>query len=144
MPIWEVKLVKTDMSTGGSEETFEFICTPCSKDSIHAEAAVYCVECRECLCQKCFNFHQRLSGLILHKVLDKAGMQAGGAADVTLLPKDTCDVHPGKLIVVYCADHDALCCVECVVEGHGYMFILLSYSTLPTLKIRSLIFEYIG
>ncbi|XP_053386468.1 tripartite motif-containing protein 29-like [Mercenaria mercenaria] len=104
----------------GSEEILNTSCTPCSESGRTKEADKFCVECGSHFCAQCLLEHNKFPALRSHQVLDKTG-QSGRTKNETTgmnMPTERCSVHNGKLIDMFCKDHDKVCCSACVAIKH--------------------------
>jgi hypothetical protein len=96
----------------------EHSCIPCARDGRKVAAIKYCVECDENLCSTCLSYHNRFPMMIGHQTLDNLSSQKGKKRQD--LPKQICDKHGGKLVDLYCSNHDSVGCSECVELDHRY------------------------
>ncbi|KAL4216789.1 hypothetical protein ACF0H5_024510 [Mactra antiquata] len=102
-----------------SEETFEYICTPCAGDDLIKEALKYCVECQQYCCKDCLTSHRRISSLKGHSFLDNSSVKPQGQPRaLPAFPTKQCSKHVGKILDMYCENHDVVCCYACAAEDH--------------------------
>jgi hypothetical protein len=115
------------MATGGSsfsgsvkdsDYIYDHPCTPCERDGNNTEAIKYCEDCDENLCGVCINFHNRLTLTRGHKILDQVQTRTGQTKQ---LPSQRCSKHGGKIIEVFCPEHDVVGCSTCVSIDHRYI-----------------------
>ena len=103
-----------------SDQIINNKCCICYKKNIQREAEQYCVECQDYYCTPCADMHKMfLPSSIEHKLLDKGDFGTSGlATDLPSLPTQRCNVHPSKLLEVFCKTHDEVICTLCVVQKH--------------------------
>ncbi|KAL4216791.1 hypothetical protein ACF0H5_024512 [Mactra antiquata] len=102
-----------------SEETFEYICTACANDDLIKEALKYCVECQQYCCKDCLTSHRRISSLQGHSFLDNSSVKSQGQPrTLPAFPTKQCSKHVGKILDMYCENHDVVCCYACAAEDH--------------------------
>ncbi|XP_060593285.1 E3 ubiquitin-protein ligase Midline-1-like [Ruditapes philippinarum] len=99
----------------GSDIEHDFPCLPCTKEGKNVAAIKHCVECDENLCQKCLGDHNKFSAMRGHQLLDTVKQPSGKKQE---LPRQRCEKHGGKLIDVYCPDHDNVGCSTCMTVEH--------------------------
>ncbi|KAL4221793.1 hypothetical protein ACF0H5_020047 [Mactra antiquata] len=103
-----------------SEEVFDYICTACDRERKTLEAVKYCVECKDYCCQSCTDIHKKVSLLFGHNLLDVGqGSQAGNQpSNLPEFPTERCCVHKGKIIDMYCEEHNSVGCYVCIATDH--------------------------
>ncbi|KAL4235254.1 hypothetical protein ACF0H5_006892 [Mactra antiquata] len=104
-----------------SEESFDFICTTCDKNyNKIVEAVRYCIECRGYCCQACTDGHKLFPTLRNHTLLDaKQGDQTGSQQPrLPEFPTERCSLHKGKIVDMYCKEHDDVFCSTCIATSH--------------------------
>ena len=104
----------------GSEEIFDICCLPCSESGKVTEAIKFCVDCGSNFCAECLQDHNKFPALRSHQILDKVG-QGGSEENIesrTELPTERCSIHHGKLVDMFCKDHDEVCCAACIAIKH--------------------------
>ncbi|KAL4221365.1 hypothetical protein ACF0H5_019624 [Mactra antiquata] len=103
-----------------SEETFDFICTNCDSNGKIVEAVRYCIECRGYCCQTCTDTHTTIVMLKNHNLLDASqGNQASNQpGSLPEFPTERCTLHKGKVIDMYCEDHNEVGCSTCISTNH--------------------------
>lgn len=94
----------------------KILCDSCSKNDKKSYANVRCTECKDNLCDNCNNLIHRMKELVSHTIVNKPE----NTAKETPLTSDfeTCVVHVGNRIEVYCFDHDQLGCRFCLTTKH--------------------------
>ena len=111
----------------GSEETFDYMCSPCEDKGLMVEAAFYCIICDDFLCVPCYQVHNSLKATKSHSVFDrdeigKWGQQVkhstlptakGHQVKHSTLPTSVCPDHPDETLKLLCLDHNTLCCSVC-------------------------------
>ena len=110
-----------DGAKGGhvfSEESFTIACDPCQYDHIPKEAAAYCHECAEYLCEGCKTTHGKLKLTRSHKLLSGELMppkRSAGKMQVLNTVLCSCMKHE---VSIYCKEHCSLVCVNCRTLHH--------------------------
>ncbi|XP_053386551.1 tripartite motif-containing protein 29-like [Mercenaria mercenaria] len=104
----------------GSEEIFDTCCSPCLESGRTKEADKFCVDCGSYFCTQCLSHHNKFPALRSHQILDKSGQSRRNDSDGASagLPKERCAVHHGKLVDMFCKDHDEVCCPACIAIKH--------------------------
>ncbi|XP_053390579.1 uncharacterized protein LOC128553454 [Mercenaria mercenaria] len=104
----------------GSEEDFNQECDPCFSDGQHEDAHGYCVDCKEYLCKRCLEFHQRTNAFNHHQLLDKDNMGFYETASTTTsqVCTEKCTKHTDEVIKFFCPEHKALGCHDCMIMDH--------------------------
>lgn len=96
----------------------EFLCTTCEREGVNTEASNYCMECEANLCPTCVNQHKKFPTMRGHKILSKSARRHithGLEEDENLLE---CHNHPGKMVDMYCPEHDEVSCGGCMAVYH--------------------------
>ncbi|XP_060597658.1 E3 ubiquitin/ISG15 ligase TRIM25-like, partial [Ruditapes philippinarum] len=103
-----------------SEEIFDTNCSPCSESGKLIEAVKFCVDCGSYFCSKCLQDHNKFPALRSHQILDKSDKikSDGNIETGPGLPTERCAVHHGKLVDMFCKDHDEVCCAACIAIKH--------------------------
>lgn len=102
-----------------SDEPVNNPCKPCSDAGIPKEATSFCVDCGELLCQKCLLDHNKFSTLKSHQIVGVSQYEVSKRqSKVVSLPTERCEAHHGKLIDMFCEDHDEVCCAVCIAVQH--------------------------
>ena len=110
-----------DGAKGGhvsSEESFTIACDPCEYDHISKEAAAYCHECAEYLCESCKTAHGKVKLTRSHKLLSGELMppkRSAGKMQVLDTVLCSCMDHE---VSIYCKEHCSLVCVNCRTLHH--------------------------
>ncbi|WAR20577.1 hypothetical protein MAR_002415 [Mya arenaria] len=89
---------------------YDLPCTECQEHGLNSEAVYFCQHCSRQLCGLCLKRHDRFYRR--HTVLGPEKMNSWGKV------KNTCKIHPGDEMVVFCRDHWQTCCVTCRNELH--------------------------
>lgn len=92
----------------------KILCDSCTKNKKKSFANVRCTECNDNLCENCNKLIHRVKELALHTIVDSLGNQS----EETQSDFETCVVHAGNRIEVYCFDHDQLGCRFCLTNEH--------------------------
>ncbi|KAL4221097.1 hypothetical protein ACF0H5_019358 [Mactra antiquata] len=103
-----------------SEDTFDFICTNCDGNGKIVEAVRYCIECSGYCCQTCTDLHKTFLIMKDHNLLDASqGNQASNQpSNLPEFPTERCNLHTGKVIDMYCEEHNEVCCCTCIATHH--------------------------
>ena len=102
-----------------SEQLFDVSCSPCSEDNRISEAKKFCVECGLHFCEQCVRFHKKIPSLQTHEIVDLTeGEKGQNKEDKAEIPTERCSIHHGKLIDMFCKDHDVVCCGVCIAIKH--------------------------
>lgn len=102
----------------------EFLCTTCEREGVQTEASNYCMECEANLCPSCVNQHKKFPTMRGHKILGKSArrhVNRDVEEEENLLE---CHNHPGKMVDMYCPEHDEVWCGGCMAVYHKYVFCL--------------------
>ena len=103
---------------GGSEETFDNACDPCSFLGLQKEGTTFCINCQEKLCKSCTAAHKgqkitRNHELVPVSKLQKNMLPNQGASSIVL-----CDCSQNAGVAIFCQDHDDVICQSCAVIKH--------------------------
>jgi len=106
------------MATAGDGGTvWKGLCETCLFTSKKTASTLFCVDCKECLCDECGTAHriQRLSRH--HTIVDKSdGPPEEVIAQLSVLV--ACPLHKSEDVVYICRDHDQTCCSQCANTVH--------------------------
>ncbi|XP_045175218.2 uncharacterized protein LOC123536270 [Mercenaria mercenaria] len=102
-----------------SDEYHDITCTLCSKERRNVAATKYCVECANYLCGNCVEQHNKFSVMKSHRIVDKAAAKQHKSDQNIDLPVQKCDKHHGKLLDMYCKNHEEVCCAACAAIDHS-------------------------
>ncbi|KAL4216740.1 hypothetical protein ACF0H5_024463 [Mactra antiquata] len=107
----------------GSDAQYELVCIPCHSKHFDKPAHGYCIDCSEHLCSECFKYHTIPKPIRHHRLLDSNSMPQtqnlndnSTAVDNLTTP---CKDHTGKILKLYCNDHNMLLCTICVALKHS-------------------------
>ncbi|XP_071122415.1 uncharacterized protein [Mytilus edulis] len=89
------------------------LCQPCETEDTVVPAVKWCTECEENLCKDCLQFHKKGKATKNHHVVD-----ISEAGVFPTLENQQCSKHSGMLLDLFCLDHDALSCRQCMTEEH--------------------------
>ena len=106
------------LQTGDSKQHHEdkdyITCSTCKASG--TSATVYCLDCKEHLCQNCHASHQSFKALKDHKVISIKDHQSGAIPPLWDSKEDQhCSEHDGELKRFYCNTCVKLICRDCVV-----------------------------
>ena len=86
------------------------------QEDVASQATMYCVECRQNLCDRCCKEHKRQRLSKQHQVLQRGIPVKGDVAK--LFGPNFCEFHPGKPADLYCSDCKGVLCMMCFAESH--------------------------
>ncbi|VDI79363.1 Hypothetical predicted protein [Mytilus galloprovincialis] len=89
------------------------LCQPCETEDTLVPAVKWCTECEENLCKECFQFHKKGKATKTHHVVD-----VSEAGIFPTLENKQCSKHNDMLLDLFCVDHDALTCRQCMTAEH--------------------------
>ena len=102
---------------GSSAEPLTEACGPCNYEGSETEAAQFCDDCKEFLCQNCADIHKRYKKLRNHKLLPMTHViTVETAGDVSCIV--LCDCVLGQGVTSYCEDHREVICNTCKSTKH--------------------------
>ena len=110
-----------------SEEDIKLFCTPCDRVGPRLPAFGFCTDCKEHLCQSCFDHHKVATLSRKHVLLNKDAMPKTQQSSSTLDKEDNhssdltkpCIRHKNKMIEYFCCGHRKLLCNVCVTLEHN-------------------------
>ncbi|XP_045210384.2 uncharacterized protein LOC123561832 [Mercenaria mercenaria] len=106
----------------GCDFLYDYTCSPCISDGKNKEAVKFCIDCGEYLCGNCLNDHNRFAKMKSHRLVDPAMYDSRFVSqkDVSV-PAITicCEKHHGKVLDMFCGDHNAVCCAACLALDHS-------------------------
>ncbi|XP_055999155.1 uncharacterized protein LOC125656750 [Ostrea edulis] len=91
------------------------VCMFCKRSDKSVIAKHWCKSCMESICDECKFIHSYVPSLQEHKILSLSDAQEL-KNDIEV--DEPCSVHKGKLLEVYCTNHDKLCCSICFATEH--------------------------
>ena len=91
-------------------------CDPCNENSDHAVALYWCPTCREALCDTCTKSHRGMKITRTHALMDIDDVRERPTR--MLQSHEMCPDHRGKLLDMFCRDHQSTICATCIVMGH--------------------------
>ncbi|XP_060554076.1 E3 ubiquitin-protein ligase TRIM33-like [Ruditapes philippinarum] len=106
--------------TSTSKANLNLYCIPCDTDGLKVPAYGFCQDCKEHLCNSCFQYHRRSRPSRHHVLLEKDAMSTKQTgvdvnADVII---DNCTNHRDKPLEFYCNTHKIVACYVCVTLEH--------------------------
>ncbi|XP_062607455.1 uncharacterized protein LOC134269271 [Saccostrea cucullata] len=90
-------------------------CMFCKRLEKSVSAKYWCKACMEAICEDCRSLHRAVPILQSHKILDISSIKEMNN-DVEI--EESCNLHEGKILDVFCHDHQELCCSVCHVKQH--------------------------
>ena len=91
-------------------------CFPCGREGRTVEATKFCKDCDEFLCEKCVHDHRKFVVTRDHKITIKPTVINSNKQKSQLAER--CMNHEGKILELFCSDHDEICCSVCVAVAH--------------------------
>lgn len=95
-------------------------CAVCLRDHKQVKAENWCRECQEFICAFCTGQHRIFVSLQNHKISEITAMHDGKENMQVPDLEEPCCSHMGKLMEVFCLDHDKLCCSMCFATKHRH------------------------
>ncbi|XP_045178339.2 tyrosine-protein kinase SYK-like [Mercenaria mercenaria] len=112
-----------------ADEDLDIFCQPCDLDAWdgpRVPAFGFCTNCKEHLCQMCFNHHKKATPSRHHVLLHKDEMAKSQLQRLSTFQDDPhedftkpCSKHTKERIRFYCHRHSSLICSICMLE-HRY------------------------
>ncbi|XP_072028028.1 uncharacterized protein [Amphiura filiformis] len=91
-------------------------CTSCNDSTLIAVAR--CLECKDFLCEKCYDAHKTVRVLKSHRVCTLKELKSG-TVDFNSKPKEQfCEVHKGETLQLFCYTCNIPICKVCSEETH--------------------------
>ena len=84
---------------------------------MRSEASGFCQDCNQSLCQECIKLHQTTPPSSSHTITNISCSSATNPQ-----PKETvlyCQVHPERVLELYCETCEELICCGCLVQNHS-------------------------
>ena len=94
--------------------TDSYNCAPCLREDRSIDSTHYCKDCGEELCLQCVHQHKKFPTMRDHCISERQE-QPDVQVRVAL---DTCDTHDGKVLDMFCSQHDRVLCAACVAMEH--------------------------
>ncbi|XP_053373387.1 E3 ubiquitin-protein ligase TRIM33-like [Mercenaria mercenaria] len=92
------------------------LCEPCQDIHVTTSANGVCRECKEYMCNTCFQHHLKARQCRNHVLVD-AGHPSASSDRAEDLEK--CKHHGEETIKYYCRMHNVVGCGDCMISGHG-------------------------
>lgn len=96
----------------------EYQCTTCEREDVQTEATNYCVDCDANLCPTCVAQHKKFPTMRGHKILGKSARRNINRDVVDEESLLECHNHPGKMVDMYCREHNEVSCGGCMAIYH--------------------------
>ena len=98
-------------------------CSPCVREKKIVESTSFCKDCNEKLCQQCVQFHKKFQVLRTHtivNIVDHLAVKKAEKQEKKQVHKVDvrCKHHRGKLIEMFCPEHDEVGCKVCMAINH--------------------------
>ncbi|XP_053373384.1 uncharacterized protein LOC128546578 [Mercenaria mercenaria] len=92
------------------------LCEPCQDIHVTTSANGICRECKEYMCNTCFQHHLKARQCRNHVLVN-----AGNSSASTDREEDfeKCKHHGKEAVKYYCRKHDVVGCGDCMISGHG-------------------------
>src|SRR6218665_3575401 len=103
-----------EIRTLSEASTIEALCGTCP-DEDRMKAKMFCFQCEQNLCERCFVAHSKMKLCQNHQVVEIGNK---------LKPQEVnfrssyCDQHPGEIVKMYCKDDKSTICFLCFAESH--------------------------
>ncbi|XP_061191810.1 RING finger protein 207-like [Saccostrea echinata] len=107
------KLILT-MSVDPKQDENKY-CMICKRQEKTVPAKHWCKACMEAICEDCKLLHRAVKSLQNHEILNFSNIkEVSSGVEV----EEVCLLHQGKILDVFCHDHQKLCCSICHVKQH--------------------------
>ena len=103
---------------GGSEETFDNACDPCSYLGLQKQGVSYCNTCGESLCKSCADTHKGQKITRNHNLVPVFKLQKKMVPSKRVSSLVLCDCSQNAGVAIFCQDHDDVICQSCAVIKH--------------------------
>ncbi|XP_045169029.2 E3 ubiquitin-protein ligase TRIM33-like isoform X2 [Mercenaria mercenaria] len=113
----EVSGRKADQDRSVASGKIYHFCEPCQDEQVMTRANGLCRECKEYMCNTCFQHHLKARQCRNHVFLDASDQSASSHEGDGKAVK--CKFHKNETIKYYCRKHDIVGCGDCMVLGHG-------------------------
>ncbi|XP_062592857.1 uncharacterized protein LOC134254347 [Saccostrea cucullata] len=90
-------------------------CMFCKRSEKVVPAKHWCKVCMEAICEDCKSLHRNVPVLQNHKIVNLSNIKEVNS-EVEI--EESCLLHKGKVLDVFCHDHQKLCCSVCLVKEH--------------------------
>ncbi|XP_061192045.1 uncharacterized protein LOC133200246 [Saccostrea echinata] len=107
------KLILT-MSVDPEQDENKY-CMFCKRLEKTVPANQWCKVCMEAICEDCKSLHRAAPSLQNHKILNLSNIKE---VDSEIEIEESCMLHQGKILDVFCQHHRKLCCIVCLVKHH--------------------------
>ncbi|XP_045192922.2 E3 ubiquitin/ISG15 ligase TRIM25-like [Mercenaria mercenaria] len=91
-------------------------CSPCAENDEIVQALYWCPTCREALCDMCTKSHRGMKITKSHALMDIDDLKERPVHMIR--SREICPEHRGKLLDLYCQDHQCMVCNTCVAIHH--------------------------
>ncbi|XP_062592858.1 uncharacterized protein LOC134254348 [Saccostrea cucullata] len=75
----------------------------------------WCKSCMEAICEDCKSLHRAIPSLQNHKIVNLSSIKE---VNSEIEIEESCLLHVGKILDVFCHNHQKLCCSVCLVKQH--------------------------
>ncbi|WAR13330.1 TRI45-like protein [Mya arenaria] len=99
-------------------------CDPCTENGETIQALYWCPTCREALCDMCTKSHRGMRITKTHALMDID--DARERPTRMIQSHEICPDHRGKLLDMYCQNHQYPVCATCVAVGHRHCDTILA------------------
>uniref|UniRef100_K1PJC7 Tripartite motif-containing protein 2 n=1 Tax=Magallana gigas TaxID=29159 RepID=K1PJC7_MAGGI len=111
-----IPLNKCVTTTAANSETESVVnCLFCKRKNETVSANHWCKSCAEPICDECKDFHARVPSLQCHKIVEMNNTVKWNEA---IEIDENCAIHKGKIVDIFCRDHNKLCCCVCFANQH--------------------------
>jgi len=109
-----------------SEQTTEQLpsdpCRPCEREGRQSAAVSFCRDCEDDICETCAQQHRKFPGMKDHVIVDLSEKH------VRAVVMEMCVKHAGKVLDMFCFDHDVVQCSACIAIDHRFIYCNTFYS----------------
>ncbi|XP_045167672.2 E3 ubiquitin-protein ligase TRIM33-like [Mercenaria mercenaria] len=91
-------------------------CEPCRDTHVTTSANGICRECKEYMCNTCFQHHLKARQCRNHVLVNAGHLSASSDRDEDF---EKCRQQGKEAIKYYCRKHDVVGCGDCMISGHG-------------------------
>src|SRR6218665_90142 len=81
-------------------------------------AYMYCVDCKQKLCEECCSQHRKFKPSRNHKLIPLCELLESDGNAMTNLAPSVCELHDQKVLDIYCEECKTVECAVCFIENH--------------------------
>ncbi|XP_062618194.1 uncharacterized protein LOC134279792 [Saccostrea cucullata] len=107
-------LLSISVDPGQDENKF---CLFCKRSEKVVPAKHWCKACMEAICEDCKSLHRNVPILQNHQIVNLSNiMEVNSEIEI----EESCLLHKGKVLDLFCHDHQKLCCSVCHLKQHKW------------------------